>query len=79
MKLSIVIHSSDAEVVWNAFRLGNFALKEKDQVKVFLLAKGVEVESSERSKEKNCRSTDDTIPSKKQPTTLTSKVAKGNE
>ena len=42
MKLGIVIYSTDAETVWNAFRLGNFALKEGDKVKVFLLAKGVE-------------------------------------
>jgi uncharacterized protein involved in oxidation of intracellular sulfur len=42
MKLGIVIYSNDPETVWNAFRLGNFGLKEKDEVKVFLLAKGVE-------------------------------------
>ena len=42
MKLGIVIYSSDSETVWNAFRLANFALKEKDDVKIFLLAKGVE-------------------------------------
>ncbi|MDP2301370.1 MAG: hypothetical protein Q8N03_02960 [Ignavibacteria bacterium] len=42
MKLGIVIHSNDAETVWNAFRLGIFALHEGDSVKVFLLAKGVE-------------------------------------
>ena len=45
MKLGIVIYSSDSETVWNAFRLGVFSLKEKDTVKVFLLAKGVECES----------------------------------
>lgn len=45
MKLGIVICSNDPETVWNAFRLGNFALKEGDSVKVFLLAKGVECES----------------------------------
>ena len=45
MKLGIVIYSNDAETVWNAFRFGNFALKEGDVVKVFLLAKGVECES----------------------------------
>ncbi len=45
MKLGIVIYSNDSETVWNAFRLGNLALKERDQVKVFLLAKGVECES----------------------------------
>ncbi len=45
MKIGIVIYSHDPETVWNAFRLGNFALKEGDEVKVFLLAKGVESES----------------------------------
>jgi uncharacterized protein involved in oxidation of intracellular sulfur len=45
MKLGIVVYSTDAETVWNAFRLGNFALKEGDEVKAFLLASGVEAES----------------------------------
>ena len=45
MKMGMVIYSSDPETVWNAFRLGNFALKEGDEVKAFLLAKGVESES----------------------------------
>ena len=44
MKLGIVIYSTDAEAIWNAFRLGVFALKQGDTVKVFLLAKGVECE-----------------------------------
>lgn len=44
MKLGIIIYSNDSETVWNAFRLGNFSLKQKDEVKVFLLAKGVEYE-----------------------------------
>jgi uncharacterized protein involved in oxidation of intracellular sulfur len=44
MKLGMVIYSADAETVWNAFRLGGFALGEGDSVKVFLLAKGVEAE-----------------------------------
>jgi uncharacterized protein involved in oxidation of intracellular sulfur len=45
MKLGIIIYSNDAENVWNAFRLGVFALKQNDSVKTFLLAKGVECES----------------------------------
>jgi len=44
MKLGIIIYSTDAETVWNAFRLGVFSLKEGDKVKAFLLAKGVECE-----------------------------------
>jgi uncharacterized protein involved in oxidation of intracellular sulfur len=45
MKLGIVIYSDDSETVWNAFRLGNLALKEGDEVKIFLFSKGVECES----------------------------------
>jgi len=44
MKLGIIVHSTDAETLWNAFRLGLFALNEGDEVKAFLLAKGVECE-----------------------------------
>jgi len=50
MKIGIVIYSNDSETVWNAFRFGNFALKEGDEVKVFLLAKGVECESLDTEK-----------------------------
>ncbi len=45
MKLGIIITSTDPETVWNAFRLGVFALKAGDAVSVFLMAKGVECES----------------------------------
>ena len=45
MKLGIIIYSNDAETVWNALRFANFSLKNNDEVKVFLLAKGVEYES----------------------------------
>ncbi len=44
MKVGIIIYSTDAETVWNAFRFGGFALKKGDSVKVFLLAKGVDCE-----------------------------------
>lgn len=50
MKLGIVIYSHDPETVWNAFRLGVFSLKKSDEVKVFLLAKGVECESLDTEK-----------------------------
>jgi uncharacterized protein involved in oxidation of intracellular sulfur len=45
MKLGIIVYSTDAEVVFNAFRLANFSLKEKDDVRLFLLASGVDYES----------------------------------
>jgi len=50
MKLGIVICSNDAETVWNAFRLGVFALKKGDTVRAFLLGKGVECESIDTPK-----------------------------
>ena len=50
MKIGIVIYSEESETVWNAFRVGNFALTEGDEVKVFLLGKGVECESLDTDK-----------------------------
>lgn len=50
MKLGIVVYSNDAETVWNAFRLGMFALKKGDTVRAFLLGKGVECESIDTEK-----------------------------
>ena len=50
MKLGIIIYSTDSETVWNAFRLGVFALKDGDAVKVFLLSKGVECETLDTEK-----------------------------
>ncbi len=45
MRIGIVIYSNDAETVWNAFRFANFALNSGDEVKAFLLGKGVECEN----------------------------------
>ena len=42
MKLGIIIYSDDAETVWNAFRFANFTLAMGDEVRVFLIGKGVE-------------------------------------
>ena len=44
MKLGIVIYTPEAETVSNVLRLGMFALKQGDRVKLFLLARGVECE-----------------------------------
>lgn len=44
MKLAIVISQVEPETVFNALRLGNFALKEGDCVQVFLVSKGVELD-----------------------------------
>ena len=45
MKIGIVIYSNDSETVWNAFRFGNLSLATGNEVRVFLLGKGVELES----------------------------------
>lgn len=44
MKLGIIISQTNAELVWNAFRLANFSVKTGDHVQVFLLAEGVTCE-----------------------------------
>ncbi|NOR47557.1 MAG: sulfur reduction protein DsrE [Methanosarcinaceae archaeon] len=48
--MGIVVYLNDSETVWNAFRFANFALKEGDEIKVFLLGKGVECESLDTDK-----------------------------
>lgn len=45
MKTGIIIAVNDAETAWNAFRFANFARKKNDEVKVFLMGKGVEAEN----------------------------------
>lgn len=42
MHLLLIISTSDAECVWNAFRLANTSLALDNKVDVFLLGKGVE-------------------------------------
>lgn len=44
MKIGIIISQNDPETVWNAFRLGNFSLDKRHNVKIFLIGKGVEYE-----------------------------------
>lgn len=45
MKMGIIISSNDAETCWNALRYANFALGQKDSVKVFFMGKGVEYQN----------------------------------
>jgi len=45
MKVGVIISSNDAETSWNALRYANFALGQKDEVKVFLTGKGVEYQA----------------------------------
>lgn len=50
MKLGIVISTDDGETNWNAFRLANSALKQDDEVKIFLPGQGVEYKASSSKK-----------------------------
>ena len=45
MKLGLIISQTEPETVWNAYRLGTFALERGDSVKTFLLGRGVESEA----------------------------------
>ncbi len=45
MKLGLVVYSTDAETLWNGFRLGVFAREAGDEVTAFLMAKGVDAET----------------------------------
>ena len=44
MKLGIIISQTEPETVWNAYRLGTYALEQGDSVRTFLLGQGVESE-----------------------------------
>jgi uncharacterized protein involved in oxidation of intracellular sulfur len=50
MKLGVIISSNDAETCWNALRFANYSLEQKDEVKVFLMGKGVEYEQISNEK-----------------------------
>lgn len=50
MKIGVIISSNDAETCWNALRYANFCLGQKDEVRVFLMGKGVECEKISNDK-----------------------------
>ena len=50
MKIGIIISQTNPETVWNALRFANFALKQDDEVKIFLIGEGVEYEASTSEK-----------------------------
>jgi len=43
--IGMVIYSNDTETVWNALRLANYSKNQGDSVSIFLLGKGVELDS----------------------------------
>lgn len=50
MKIGVVISSEEPETCWNALRFANFAAKQGDEVRVFLIGRGVEYERSSTPK-----------------------------
>ncbi|MBI4653004.1 DsrE family protein [Candidatus Kuenenbacteria bacterium] len=50
MKLGIIISTNNSETNWNALRLANFAIKQGDEIKIFLIGQGVEYESGNSEK-----------------------------
>jgi uncharacterized protein involved in oxidation of intracellular sulfur len=45
VKLGIIVNTNDPETIWNALRLGNEALSVGNEVSMFLLGSGVEIEN----------------------------------
>ncbi len=50
MKIGVIISSNDAETCWNAIRYANFAVGQKDEVKIFFMGKGVEYQKIKTDK-----------------------------
>jgi sulfur relay (sulfurtransferase) complex TusBCD TusD component (DsrE family) len=45
VKLGIIVNTNDPETTWNVLRLGNEALSVGNEVSMFLLGSGVEIEN----------------------------------
>lgn len=50
MKIGIIISQTNPETVWNTLRFANFAIKQNDEVKIFLVGEGVEYEAGSSEK-----------------------------
>lgn len=50
MKLGILLTVTEPETVFNVLRLANYAIKEGDDVRVFLMGKGVELDQIDDAK-----------------------------
>ena len=50
MKIGVIISNTDPELVWNALRFANTAILGGNEVKIFLLGAGVEIESIKSGK-----------------------------
>jgi len=49
--IGMIIYSQDVETVWNALRLANYAVKQGDTVQIFLLGRGLVVDSLVKANE----------------------------
>ena len=45
MRLGIIVNTNHSETAWNALRLGNEALSTGNEVSMFLLGSGVEIQN----------------------------------
>jgi hypothetical protein len=45
--IGIVIYSNDSETIWNALRFANYSVSTGDTVSIFLLGKGVDLDTIE--------------------------------
>ena len=45
MKFGIILESNNPETCWNAIRFGNTALANHNEVQIFLMGAGVEIEN----------------------------------
>ncbi len=50
MKLGIIITQTDPETVFNALRLALYSLEQRDNVRIFLSGKGVDIDKIEDPK-----------------------------
>ena len=45
MRIGIILETNEPEKAWNALRFANTAVRQKHEVKVFLMSAGVEVQN----------------------------------
>jgi len=83
MKIGIVISTNEPEIVLNAFRFGVTALTANNEVKVFLINKGVELEEINNNEHDVKKQVDSFIENKGQilacGTCLKSRQKKGSD
>jgi sulfur relay (sulfurtransferase) complex TusBCD TusD component (DsrE family) len=64
MKIGIMIETNEPEKAWNGVRFGNSALKQGNDVKIFLMSAGVEIESITQEKYNAKKQIDDFVKNK---------------